>query len=727
MDIATQKILDKIIAVHGEKYAPSEIIVKEKRKIQLVCESHGVFEIRIDHLLNGAGCQACSKTEKAKRIAEAEALAFPIKAIKVHGDKYDYSKVNYQGHTTRVIIICKIHGEFSQAPRKHIEGSGCQQCGVEQQASKLNTEKFIARSIEVHGQNYDYSRTKFISSQKKVIIACPFHGEFEQLPHNHMKGVGCRKCANISLTKTTPQFINEANKVHNKIYNYDFVLYTGFRNPVEIECKLHGLFSMKPMTHLSGKGCQKCSIENRAARQAKGTLAFIKHANLVHDNRWDYSKSNYITTHIKVSIICPNHGVFEQTPSSHLSGKGCPTCGAESSIDNRKLKFSDFIERSNLAHNNNYTYFENSFTSSHIPTKILCNKHGEFTQRPSSHMRGIGCPECGLEKGDITRTHNSFMNAFELNELDNNDYDTDELKKLVFIKHANEVHNYFYDYSDIQISSRKDTIKILCPIHGHFHQKAERHIFGIKCPDCQILEKRIQTPEFVEKAKAIHGDRYEYSLAICNGYESVVKIICKQHGEFEQNARGHLRGNGCRQCYVDSTKSNTEAYISKCKNIHADKYHYEKTSYSTARESLIITCKEHGDFIQVANDHLNGAGCPKCAEYYRNLDNRNPESMCKLYFIKLKHNNTVFYKIGITTLSIEIRFKRLSTYDIEIIERHSIDAPLGKAIKAEQIILAEFKDYSFPATHILKDIGGGTECFAMNILAKYNMELEDYI
>jgi hypothetical protein len=728
MNTREQIILQKIIDVHGNKYSPNQIVIPEgKGKIQLSCNIHGLFELRLDHLLKGAGCQICSRIEKSIKIKESESAAFPQKAKEVHGDRYDYSKVDYQDYMTRVTIICKTHGEFTQAPRKHLEGSGCQKCGVESQDSKLNTEKFLERAREIHGDRYDYAQTRFVNSQTKLTITCRQHGNFDQLPHNHMKGVGCKKCADISNTKTTPEFIEQAKKVHKANYSYDLVRYTGFRVHVDITCEKHGVFKITPVAHLAGKGCQKCSIENRSVKQAYTTLAFIERAKIIHDNRWDYSKSNYVNTHRKVDIICEEHGVFEQTPASHLSGKGCPTCGSASSIESRKLKFSEFVERSKIFHEEKYIYIRETFVSAHVPMKIVCEKHGEFFQRPSSHMKGAGCPLCGYEKSDVTRTFNIFLQSFTSQVMESDLYDVNEMKKLIFIKTASEVHNYFYDYSKVQIDSRQDLVKIGCPIHGFFEQKAERHIYGTKCPSCMMTERRIQTEEFIEKAKIIHGGSYDYSKSVCNGNDSEVLIICKTHGDFQQSARGHLRGNGCRQCYVDSTKSSNEEFISKCKLIHNNKYSYDRTEYKTSRDSVIVTCSEHGDFVQMANDHKNGAGCPACAEYFRNLDNRDPNSPCVLYYIKFKFEKTTFFKIGITTLSTKDRFKKAAQYGIEIVEENFIETTLNFAIRAEQAVISEYIDYSFDARSILKDIGGGTECFSVDVFAKYNMELNDYV
>ena len=113
------------------------------------------------------------------------------KAKKVHGDKYDYSKVKYYNAHTKVCIICPIHGEFWQTPASHLMGNACPKCGGK---TKLNTDKFIHRAKEIHGDKYDYSKVEYINATTKVCIICPIHGEFWQTPAKHLSGKGCKKC-----------------------------------------------------------------------------------------------------------------------------------------------------------------------------------------------------------------------------------------------------------------------------------------------------------------------------------------------------------------------------------------------------------------------------------------------------------------------------------------------------------------------------------------------------
>ena len=112
---------------------------------------------------------------------------FIKKAREVHGDKYDYSKVEYVNNHINVCIICPKHGEFWQVPNSHLNGNGCPACVGLKRLTKVY---FINRANRVHNYKYDYSNCNFISTHFKVDIICPIHGTFSQLPKNHLKGQG---------------------------------------------------------------------------------------------------------------------------------------------------------------------------------------------------------------------------------------------------------------------------------------------------------------------------------------------------------------------------------------------------------------------------------------------------------------------------------------------------------------------------------------------------------
>lgn len=187
---------------------------------------------------------------------------FLKKAREIHGNKYDYSKVNYVDSKTKVCIICPEHGEFWQTPNKHLQGQGCPECGKLVKKKCLTTEDFVKCARQIYGDRYDYSKVEYKKSIEKVCIICPEHGEFWITPHNHLEGKKCVRCATFE----------RSNKKRNKQEDV------------------------------------------------------IKKAKEIHNDKYDYSKVEYHKMHDKVCIICPEHGEFWQSMANHINGKGCPKC-----------------------------------------------------------------------------------------------------------------------------------------------------------------------------------------------------------------------------------------------------------------------------------------------------------------------------------------------------------------------------------------------------------------
>lgn len=180
---------------------------------------------------------------------------FKDRAVSVHGEKYNYEKVNYKDTKTHVEIICPIHGLFIQKPKNHIQGRGCPKCGG---TRKLTQSEFIEKSKITHNNKYDYSLTVYKKYEEKVIIVCKIHGEFLQTPHMHLSGNGCPTC-NKNTRRNTEEFIEMSNNVHNFKYSYDKIEYVNDRTKVIITCPKHGDFISMPNNHIFGEtGCYKC-------------------------------------------------------------------------------------------------------------------------------------------------------------------------------------------------------------------------------------------------------------------------------------------------------------------------------------------------------------------------------------------------------------------------------------------------------------------------------------
>lgn len=184
----------------------------------------------------------------------------------------------------------------------------------------------------------------------------------------------------------TEEFINRAQALHGNKYDYSKVEYKNSKEAVIIICPEHGEFLQSPIKHLRGRGCIKCHYESLRREKSK---EFFEKAKIIHNDKYDYSKVVYNKNNEKVTIICPEHGEFEQTPNSHLKGKGCPHCAG-----NMKLTVEEFILRANYIHNNKYDYSRVRYKNIRTPVIIKCPHHGYFKQEPSSHLKGCGCPAC---------------------------------------------------------------------------------------------------------------------------------------------------------------------------------------------------------------------------------------------------------------------------------------------------------------------------------------------
>jgi len=262
---------------------------------------------------------------------------------------------------------------------------------------RKTTEEFIIDAYCKHSDRYNYKLVHYKGAKTKVKIICLVHGVFEQVPSYHLQGQGCPKCAG-NAKSYTQEFIKKAQEIHGDIYNYKLVHYKGAKTKVKIICHIHGTFKQVPSYHLQGKGCPKC-----AGNAKSYTQEFIKKAQEIHGDTYNYKLVNYKNNRTKVKIICPVHGTFKQVPSSHLKGCGCPKCAG-----NVKNSTQEFIEKAQGIHGDKYNYSLIQYKNNRTKIKIICHKHGVFEQRAGNHINlKHGCPKCNNEyKGIIYAKNN---------------------------------------------------------------------------------------------------------------------------------------------------------------------------------------------------------------------------------------------------------------------------------------------------------------------------------
>lgn len=200
---------------------------------------------------------------------------------------------------------------------------------------------------------------------------------------------------------TREVLISRFIKRHSVLYDYTSVVYNGIHEKVSIICEEHGTFQQSPNNHLKGQGCPKCKNVNLSKLKRMSLSSFIEKSNLVHSDIYEYTKFIYQGSFKKGIIKCKIHGPFQQTPSDHLQGKGCPSCGLIRRSICRMDTLESFMNKATECHLGLYSYDDFIYINSKTKGDITCKEHGVFHQTPNDHLMGCGCPKCSSSKGEI--------------------------------------------------------------------------------------------------------------------------------------------------------------------------------------------------------------------------------------------------------------------------------------------------------------------------------------
>ena len=309
------KFINSANNVHNGYYDYSKVEYKNAHtKVCIICPEHGEFWQTPNHHIMGSGCPKCCGRKYTLE-------DFLTESRKVHGDKYDYSKVVFVNKTTKVCIICPEHGEFWQTPTKHINGQqGCPKCNY---GGKSKHEKFIEKAKMIHGDKYDYSKVKYINCNTRVCIICPEHGEFWQTPTKHLIGRGCKLCGESKRHISLCDFIDRSNKIHNYKYDYSLAKETKYVNEkVCIICPEHGEFWQTINSHLNGHGCPLCN----ESKLEKNVESFLKSININFEREkcfnWlildSYQRLDFYLRDYNIAIEC--QGVQHFKPIEYWGG-----------------------------------------------------------------------------------------------------------------------------------------------------------------------------------------------------------------------------------------------------------------------------------------------------------------------------------------------------------------------------------------------------------------------
>lgn len=330
------------------------------------------------------------------------------------------------------------------------------------------------------------------------------------------------------------------------------------------------------------------------------TTEFIKKAKLVHDDRYDYSKVEYVNPKEKVCIICPEHGEFWQKPYNHLNGQGCSKCRYENLSRKYSKGTEQFINEGNKIHSSKYDYSKVNYINWNTKVCIICPKHGEFWQTPLAHTHGQGCPKCANE-GRIGKWR---------------------LGNEEFIEKARNIHGEKYDYSKVEYTVTRKPVIITCPRHGDFVQTPEAHLQGKGCPMCacnlskaenkiyEYICELIDSNSIERRNRSVLGnlelDIYIPSLSIAIEYNGL-----RWHSEeFNKDKRYHLsklikcneKGIKLIQIFEDEWIEHKDVVLTKIRHILG----FDNSEPVYARKCTVseIDKKTAYDFLE--KNHIQG-------------------------------------------------------------------------------------------------------------------------
>jgi len=425
---------------------------------------------------------------------------------------------------------------------------------------KNTIKQFIEKAFKVHKNNYLYDKVNYVNSKTNVTIICPIHGDFEQTPHNHLKGQRCPKCyRNVPLTKE--EFIRKARAIHGYKYDYSKVEYVNSTTKLIIICPIHGEFEQTPNNHLQDHGCPYCGAEKTGLRFKYNNAEFISKARLIHGDKYDYSKVEYINSTEKIIIVCKKHGEFEQTPVAHIWGSGCLKCGLENRRLLRMSTKEEFIRKARLIHGDKYDYSKVIYTGIRKKVTIICPIHGEFNQIPESHLKGNSCSKCNFDKMSLDRRSN--------------------LKK--FLKKARAIHGNKYDYNKVVYINNHTKVVIVCPMHGEFEQTPANHHSGKGCPICNASKGELAIKAILDKHNIRHIQEYRipeiYNILFYDFYLPDHNLLIEFHGKQHYEYIPHFHRNGEDDLLVQKNRDDAVRY-----NAKYFKYRYLEFNYKQLKE-----------------------------------------------------------------------------------------------------------------------------------------------
>lgn len=366
--------------------------------------------------------------------------------------------------------------------------------------AKLTEEDFYTRAVEKHKDRYDYSNVVWVSANSHVDIICRVHGVFSQKAQSHLQGQGCRKCAynERELERASPEnwyrqaleFMDKLHKDKPQIH-FDLLSFRGSKRKIQYHCNIHNEGGyVNAAAVLKSLGCPKCSNEKSIhndedfcrEKHAKFFKEFLVKAELLHGDKYDYSKSEYVCSRTKMLIKCKSDGTeFTQRPSAHLQGQGCPKCGYIAAGINT-TKDQEVYKKSLQDPSIDKTLDLVSYAGMHKNCSFWCNIHNKETVITGSAavLRDIICNSCKREDR-LAKSNERFI--------------TEAVKR----------HGDKFDYSLCigKYKTNRTSLKIRCTVHDKvFTTTANRHLVGAGgCPECARMMYGRWSPKVLLKNK----------------------------------------------------------------------------------------------------------------------------------------------------------------------------------------------------------------------------------
>lgn len=332
----------------------------------------------------------------------------------------------------------------------------------------------------------------------------------------------------MAASITQAEFESRARAAKGDKYSYDRDFYKGMNEEYLMYCPDHGEFTTTPARHINqGSGCKGCLAESISLNKRK------RHQEKLEDKQGElYKIKDWLSFEgIRDNVLakCKNHGEYENTYYSILNTKhgGCPKCKS-------LLEGEVFIKKANKKHGEGrYIYNVDDYQCSRTLMKIWCPVHEKyFEQRPSAHLQGQNCPECGKQ-------HNSENSLSSLED---------------FIVKCREVHGDKFDYSQTVYKGRRKEFTVICKYHGEIHMYPNNHLVGQGCTECskEVYRKRHEDQFLKKVSENTFLQHLDFSKARYITNSTPVDIYCKDHNEWFKRTPNRVldskSGLGCATC-----------------------------------------------------------------------------------------------------------------------------------------------------------------------------------